>query len=499
MIRDSFRLFPHATCKAFTLFLLAFLFVLTPSCNKDKYWEPDEIPEKSEDFLSITVAPTGSAFRAGDEDPIVKLKDLTFLFFEGDKPDSKIIYVKELSASEATAEHQYTIRIKKGDYYLLVMANKTSYFSQKARIGTTLGAFNERTGIMEKSRFMDTDNLLVTMFNAQGLVPIKEAQFSSPEAGESSAAPIKVELEPTVSRFIISDYPTISADIKNLRPGKYYFSIVNAENTQTPLRELAPKSNGTLEALGDASPTQERYAFSPSYKPLEACSSEEEYKKVYREYRFYDTPNIPNSEKWYDKAETLEGKRKKALSYRFETTSSPKALLTAIVPHIFAIYRLCPASLSPAENEGWISYKGHYLLESNFKVLLQEANPKVPEGFPKDFLEAVKHIRKDAELSKLKKGFEAHGIRFYYNSLNYYAWPVRHFSNENAPNSDSYGRYGIVRNNEYRIKVKRLSTFGMPHPAAITEDFSSLKETSLGQVEISVVPMIVRDEQEVEY
>lgn len=80
-----------------------------------------------------------------------------------------------------------------------------------------------------------------------------------------------------------------------------------------------------------------------------------------------------------------------------------------------------------------------------------------------DFLEAVKQALKNSEqnkaLSECKAPFTINQIQFYYHSYNYYLLPIRHLGQTEAPNWDSFGRYGAVRNNQYSIHINTILGF----------------------------------------
>lgn len=59
------------------------------------------------------------------------------------------------------------------------------------------------------------------------------------------------------------------------------------------------------------------------------------------------------------------------------------------------------------------------------------------------------------------------GIRFYKSGISYYYVLLRHFNDSQKPDAMSYGRYGIVRNNVYKVSVNSISGPGdvdIPEP-----------------------------------
>ena len=123
-----------------------------------------------------------------------------------------------------------------------------------------------------------------------------------------------------------------------------------------------------------------------------------------------------------------------------------------------------------APDEGWIRYKGGAMKESVFAALVQEVLKNVDaynnpvDGMPSSFLEALKQGLKDPEkkglLTARSAAFTINGIQFYHHSYNYYFLPIRHFGQTEAPLWNSFGRYGVVRNNEYAIHLNTILGYG---------------------------------------
>jgi hypothetical protein len=56
---------------------------------------------------------------------------------------------------------------------------------------------------------------------------------------------------------------------------------------------------------------------------------------------------------------------------------------------------------------------------------------------------------------------ELHGLRYFYNGMNIYRIPIRHFTDEQIA-SGTYGKYGVVRNNTYVLTLEEITSFGRP-------------------------------------
>ena len=65
-------------------------------------------------------------------------------------------------------------------------------------------------------------------------------------------------------------------------------------------------------------------------------------------------------------------------------------------------------------------------------------------------------------------GSVAYGIGYYYKGINYYAAPIRHFDFSDGsvdnPSADTYGYYGVVRNNIYTVTIRSINGPGSSTP-----------------------------------
>ena len=168
--------------------------------------------------------------------------------------------------------------------------------------------------------------------------------------------------------------------------------------------------------------------------------------------------------------------------YVSETTVDPHHFTYAFLPSLLVGYKVYPTSLNELSDfksdEGWVSFNGHYYRGHDFttymKAILKrnkstsETKPVVtiPTGYPQD-LQAVceEYVKTYGDKMLLKAtGYQGElypidfkGLRYYLRSYNYYYLPIQH-----APDQEGYGRYGIIRNNDYRIEIKSISDFGSP-------------------------------------
>ena len=189
--------------------------------------------------------------------------------------------------------------------------------------------------------------------------------------------------------------------------------------------------------------------------------------------------------------------------------------------------------------DSYVAFKGMYFTIDDvgtvkgFKSLVTEAQNKINEtntdgtqkytftevdellGVPAGFTEAVAtptgtpgsytfqwntdHPNASAYSGTGAKSFEDNDVKFYLNGLNYYKLMIRHFNNTQVPWASGeplqYGRYGVVRNNIYKLTVTKISGPGEPLiPTPDPEDppIPDDKDDNYVSFEVSINPWLVR-------
>lgn len=77
-----------------------------------------------------------------------------------------------------------------------------------------------------------------------------------------------------------------------------------------------------------------------------------------------------------------------------------------------------------------------------------------------------------------RKGASTNGFNFHYGGMNYYRVLIRHFDDSIEPSPMAYGRYGVVRNNVYKIVLTDVSGPGagmIPAPKGPDDKIDPLK------------------------
>ncbi|MDL2256427.1 Mfa1 family fimbria major subunit [Parabacteroides sp. OttesenSCG-928-G06] len=85
-----------------------------------------------------------------------------------------------------------------------------------------------------------------------------------------------------------------------------------------------------------------------------------------------------------------------------------------------------------------------------------------------------------------------HGsLKYFYDGVHYYNVPIRHFSNDLQPEQMAYGRYGVVRNNVYKLTLNHIKKYGdITIPPKVNPDDNQ----SWLSVEFTILPWVIRSQ-----
>lgn len=400
--------------------------------------------------------------KGGTHDPLRSVRRVTFLFFH--ETDSKLLLSRTV---EPTSDLSFDLKIPKQNYRLAVLVNSgTSYAAiiPEILLPTTAIQATSQT-LLESFAAYETGNITsesehsVTMANDQGLIKLLSTQIVDKKSQLSEASRLSVNVEPCLARVLVVGKPTISGGEYTGDVSCYVIDVV--PQRIYPLRHLAKLSSGTNEAYGDNSPLADRYASSWAEESIAAGVA---YNNVYGYVKADMFDNPVAAAKMQEKKTDFN--LNQAAIYTKESTVNPKNYFTAYVPRVVLRAKYVPHGIPGVKpDEGWIEFQGRKMSLEQFKKYVD--NP-VSAGMA--LADSIKKAKADNSLV-YTGGFVSYGIQFYYKSQNYYAIPIRHFDDEKAPNKDSYGRFGLVRNNEYVLSVKSITGAGSPivPPVSTTE------------------------------
>lgn len=412
-------------------------------------------------YISFSLDCPQGVLRDGSEDPIHQVRCLSLYIFDGDKPESKLLGIKKLEGNMASPT---PIKLVRKECYILSFVNVTETLERKLQGYTQLKDFRDAIkGDISYLADVDGSRIHSIAMSPVSSAPchVAEDQFSETIEGLVGKTPCKLEVEPMLARVFAYGTPRVANSEVLLLDEEIGFRTIYFSQEFDLIRRTK------LE--GEEQPLAKDYAYSPGYEALRDQVASSLTAEFIGKYRVAPNPVLFYAPvgKERNSADLSDKKL-----YVKETTCPPNHFLISLIPHIVVRAKVVPKALKDglAPAEGWIRYKGGAMRESAFASLVQEvlknidAYDKPVNGMPSGFLEALKQGLKDSKKKGLitarKASFTINEIQFYHQSYNYYLLPIRHFGQTEAPLWNSFGRYGVVRNNEYAIHLKTILGFG---------------------------------------
>ena len=454
--------------------------LLLGACRKS----PQEVnPVATEGNLTIQLNCLGVDLRAGENDPMSAVEKLDLYFFssESEPAERTLVAHRTFGKAEVATNAPLSISLPVSSYYLVAVLNGTPNIQNTFGQGVSWSKLFEPTYRLADLYTRSGDKVTsVVWSNDQGPIQIDKSAF------DKGASSVQVTLTRAIARVKLFGEPKVpqymSLDLTNGGTFK-----IGCRSLQSFLmRELAPligSPESVMEKPGDGSKFATRYAYSPGYQ--EIATSEPSNQKA-----LLDTYRLRNNNRTICNLESLKLVPKTVDEcdlaydgyYSLETTVDPDHTTYYFLPSMLIGYKLYPASLDALgdfkADEGWVSFNGRYYRGRDFNTYLKAiyqrnkttGKPKpvvtVPTGYPKALQDVCeeyvatqgdKMLITTAEHQGELVPIDYKGLRYYLRSYNYYYLPVQH-----APTQEGYGRYGIVRNNEYRIEIHSISDFGTP-------------------------------------
>lgn len=376
-----------------------------------------------------------------------------------------------------------------------VDADNNSYKAKTFLMQTLTGVYDTPPWYIP-SAYWKT-NAYFFMSNADGLVDVEAEQIKS-SASAAESAPIGINVERAIAKIaffvdkdldIIPEHITLSGINHDELKG---FWRVDVQNMKVyPIRKKAKASNGYQEVA--ATKQVNRYAEDPNFDTQE----QEDFFLLPDGGAdpIYDTEISSNAQTVYlgnplvvanENLETtgyIDPKNQPAnyayLEYVAENTIADGAgYNTGTTTNILLMLKLDYVFQQEGNNiyySNYYTYKGNVYPPDWMEDWLNEKTPPAYDGITSTALDEASFTRKADMIETFcnnKTPGEIEGLRYYADGTNYYRLPIRHFNDTQSPDANSYGRYGVVRNNTYVITLEEVTSLGrptIPGPATITK------------------------------
>lgn len=360
-------------------------------------------------------------------------------------------------------------KVVKKDYKVLVLLNPTN---------ETKSATQKSNNISEFIQPANTNVTALTspaffMSNSQGLVDVAAAALKTTQS-EAESNPIAVKVDRAVAKVFVGGVPTVEQ-------GATFTDIhwtLDVTNKKTFwMRKLAQKVSGlnnfVPETIGDNSNRYDRYAEDPNFTGTTISSDDFNYiegvvTEGLKDAGFDDNKGI----------------------YVLENTMDDASQMNSVTTRVILKGVYTPAGFPEGD---WYSYKGFKMTKTQFNTFKNQVTdddgelPGTPAGFKADIW-ALMQSGQDFEA----ESFSKNNLKFYKGGICYYPdIYIRHFDDSQSSNKMGYGRYGVVRNNIYKLTLKTISQPGEPvvvPPAEVPDD----KEYSWVSFNVEVLPWLIR-------
>lgn len=348
-------------------------------------------------------------------------------------------------------------KVVKKDYKALVLLNPTN----EAKAVTT----DKGTNIYKFEEAVSTtvDNLTKPAFfmsNAQGLVDVPEGSLKGTD-NAAEAAPIKVDVDRAVAKVFVGGDPTVKHG-DQFKEIKWTLDVTNKKTFL--MRRLADivvsKDVFAKETVQNGADRYARYAIDPNFTGHPALPG--------------DLSTDPNfnylTGTLADNKLTDAGFQDDRGVYVLENTMEAQSQYNSVTTRVVLRGLYLPQGFNEQDVKanGWYSYKGFKMDKAVFDGFLQKVkaqnNNNDIEGTPTGFAADIKKIlAENPAFSFTANSFTKHNLKFYKGGLcYYYNIYIRHFDNNQSSKDMGYGRYGIVRNNLYKLTLGTISQPGEP-------------------------------------
>ncbi|WP_297128610.1 Mfa1 family fimbria major subunit [uncultured Porphyromonas sp.] len=370
------------------------------------------------------------------------------------------------------------------------------------------GRINKGASIEDLKRFSNYDEAKVItangimMSNAKGIVNITgDKLFDTKEKAEEAAAEkVSVQVERAVAKVFVN--PTITNDNASgsiagakLKLLGWQLDVTNLKYFPMRVMDQKIKANSVgsaaaeLEAETAASERVDSYAKDPNFDAATTTIDTNNFEYL------AGLSTLPTFyEAGYDDDKG---------HYVAENTMAPDAQKLRGTTLVVFKVKVTP-TINGAEVTSYVVYKGvAYTVDDFTKRVTKSANTSdADNGMPTGFAAAVAAFADgsatgvDALNAKIGKGKafkdEASGISLYVGGVNYYHMPIRHFTNEQQAAPMQYGRYGLVRNNIYKLTINSIKNFGDPEVVE-PGDENDDPETLFIAMSVELLPWLVRE------
>lgn len=387
-------------------------------------------------------------------------------------------------ATPATAA-QFTTKaeqVESRDYQMLAIINPTGDVIAATAKGKYLK--DAQAALESTAKVLSADGKAILMSNDRGLVKVAPGDLKE-TASDAEGHPVSVNVDRILAKVYVGGTPDLPDGV-TFTETKWE---LNTTNKKTFIyRQFAQVTTGlnqfVAETVDNNSDRFARYAKDPNYLAGEFNAADFNYKKdvdpLANEWGFEDAKGQYCLENTMDAGQQLNNQ---TTSFILSGTWTPAGF---------------------TKGETWYRYMGFDFTVDQMKKYIGIVNDSSKDKFtditgtPAGFKADLKALLAEAECpvnateGTITKSFVAHNIKGYFKGVCYYQTNlIRHFNDSQSKDNMGYGRYGVVRNNIYKVTIKKISQPG--EPTIVPEKPNPNDPTKLYVAfDITINPWIVR-------
>lgn len=366
------------------------------------------------------------------------------------------------------------------DYLMLAIINPTADVKTATDKGKTL--LDAQTAITTDATKLSANGIM--MSNDRGLVKVTPDKMKD-AANAAEQAPVAVSVDRILAKVFVGGKAEVPTGAK-------FTGIkwqLNTTNKKTFIyrqfgQVVTEKDKFAVETAEDHSTRFDRYAQDPNFS---GAFNGDDFDYLVGTPKLKGTFGYDDANGQYCLENTMAAASQKVqqtTSFILSGTWTPKGF---------------------TEGETWYSYQGFTFTTAKMKDYITEANDATKKdkadinGTPLGFKAALKALLAEANCPVKAEGtitesFVSHDIKGYFKGVCYYQSNlIRHFNDDQSSLNMGYGRYGVVRNNIYKINIKSISQPGEP---TVVNDKDKDKDDDPKDVfvsfDVTINPWIVR-------
>lgn len=472
-------------------------------------------------------------------DPVYDLVNVTEL----DPANTKVAYQFTFGAS-GTNSGDYAAETKllyvtaareveRKPYKLAVFVNYNDDIFDATKVGVALSAVQTKgsvsiTDLIEGSTAGTYDNFL--MSNFAGLVDVEEANVKDTKnAAENS--PIAMYVERAVAKVLVDESATLSSAVGTVSALTWDVDVTNQytywmrKQTKMLVDDGKPASDAQKDEETEISPLYRvfMYAEDPNFSKTSLAYYNWETAKTAAPWT--PDPNLDNkflTDQYNYKTLTtgldltFANRAMGAITYVTENTMRAEEQWEDVTTSVLVKAVITPTKTAFSTTNSEKSYfvyrnrvfsaaelekirkdddlDGNGLKWADYEQVAINADLLGFQAFLQDAKtrEAITGSETGLYNNAITASKEYGNLKYYYQGVNYYNIPIRHFSDELQSTSMAYGRYGVVRNNLYKLTINKIDNFGdikIPRKDERDDKFSYLS------VQFQILPWIIRSQE----